>query len=228
MTSSSVFGKPRGWVEPRFWSRVCPEPNSGCWLWTGFIMHRGYGLMSLSRKSRRAHRVSYALFVGDPGDMFVCHACDVRCCVNPEHLWLGTPQQNTNDMKRKGRWPVGGASQRARVTDAQVLELRQARHGGARFAALSREFGISETQVRSICLGNSWAHLPVYPEPPGCRGPATKIDDAAVVQIRESRALGATLAELSARFGLGLSQLSRICRGLSRSRAVNAMEGDDE
>lgn len=91
----------------KFMDRVMPEPNSGCWLWTGHVNCRGYGQVSFRGTKyggRTAHRVSYILFVGAiPTGMFVLHKCDVRCCVNPDHLWLGTHLDNQRDKCRKGR-----------------------------------------------------------------------------------------------------------------------------
>lgn len=85
-----------------------PEPTSGCWLWTGDTLHNGYGRYGdIGKRTMRAHRYSYEKFVGPiPKGMFVCHSCDVPACVNPDHLWIGTAEQNMKDMinKGRGRW----------------------------------------------------------------------------------------------------------------------------
>lgn len=82
-----------------------PEPNTGCWLFMGYVDNLGYGIIAeIKRKRIKAHRVSYAVFKCEiPGGMDVMHSCDVRCCINPEHLSLGTHQDNMTDMARKGR-----------------------------------------------------------------------------------------------------------------------------
>jgi len=68
-------------------ARVIPEPNSGCWLWTGYVDGRGYGAIGTERKLVRAHRASYEVFVGPiPSGLTIDHLCRVRCCVNPAHL----------------------------------------------------------------------------------------------------------------------------------------------
>ena len=78
--------------------------ESGCWEWNGELDKDGYGKIYAFSKRVSAHRFSYEIFNGiiEP-EMFVCHSCDNPCCVNPDHLWLGTTQENTQDSVNKGR-----------------------------------------------------------------------------------------------------------------------------
>jgi hypothetical protein len=73
----------------------------GCWYWIGGVQTKGYGWF----RSRLAHRVSYSIYKGiDPGNLNVCHSCDNKLCVNPDHLWLGTTNENIQDKMKKGRY----------------------------------------------------------------------------------------------------------------------------
>jgi hypothetical protein len=85
-----------------------PEPNTGCYLWLRCVGLDGYGKTSRAGKTLRAHRVAYADHYGvEPGEHQVLHRCDQPSCVNPEHLYLGTPLQNMQDKMVRGRWRNG-------------------------------------------------------------------------------------------------------------------------
>lgn len=127
-----------------------PEPNSGCWIWLGETF-AGYGKIRKNRhQSRFAHRMFYALHKGHvPSDLFVCHHCDNKVCVNPDHLFLGTRQDNAQDMIKKGLWPkrFGEAAPNVRLTRAQVRAIRSAT-GRQRDVAL--QFGVHQSAVSRI------------------------------------------------------------------------------
>ena len=86
-----------------------PEPNSGCWLWVGSMDGKvGYGLMTLEKKTMGAHRASWILHNGEiPKGMLICHKCDVRLCVNPNHLYVGTYTDNARDTVKRNRGKTG-------------------------------------------------------------------------------------------------------------------------
>lgn len=89
----------------RFMDNCEPVTESGCWIWMKTENWKGYGIASLDGKNIGVHRLAYKLFKGDiPSSLFVCHTCDVRCCVNPDHLWIGTYTDNNRDMMSKRRF----------------------------------------------------------------------------------------------------------------------------
>lgn len=135
----------------RFWSRIMPEPNSGCWLWLGPITSAGYGNCG---PSSTAHRRSYQLAYGAiPPGLFVCHRCDNRLCVNPEHLFLGTHHDNIADMVAKGRAPNGTY----RLAPEEIRAIRSATGSQS---VVARQFGIDPSLVSRIRRREVWASVP--------------------------------------------------------------------
>lgn len=145
-TNNEVRGLP---PEERFWLFVMPEPNTGCWLWAGGVTGDGYGALCVQGSKRaRSHRFSYELFVGPiPDGMLVCHRCDVRSCVNPDHLFLGTFDENMADMVNKGRQATGLKHGRARLSRKQVREIFLSNE---RICVLARRYGVHDSTIDGI------------------------------------------------------------------------------
>ena len=142
----------------RFWDRVYPDPNTGCWLWLGAPKDkgRGYGTLRVEGRSVYAHRFSYELHRGPiPDGLGVLHRCDVHHCVTPDHLFLGTQADNNRDRDQKGRHAVGHKNGRAKLTWEKVREIRR-RAGTVSAAALGREFGVGDTAIGDIIHGRRW------------------------------------------------------------------------
>jgi hypothetical protein len=157
---------PRTTLAPpaEFEARYIPEPNSGCWLWTGRISKQhGYGLFASGRlEPVIAHRWAWELLVGPiPEGLLVCHHCDNRACVNPQHLFLGTHADNTADMVKKGRARGGGsinaARSRTHLTDNDVVAIRSSDLKRQQLATIYRQ---SVENIRRIQLRQSWRRIP--------------------------------------------------------------------
>ena len=143
-----------------FESRYIPEPNSGCWLWLGSVSYRGYGNCRKVPGYFHAHRASWAIHRGPvPEGMLVCHKCDNRLCVNPDHLFLGTPADNTADMLRKGRArsPVGEKHGKSKLTEGQVYAVRS---DSRPVSLIASEYGCTRQSIDAIRSLKTWKHLP--------------------------------------------------------------------
>lgn len=148
-------------VAAHFWS-IAEKRSDGCWLWIASKDHGGYGRYKVNGVAVRAHRFAFELVNGAiPAGLIVCHRCDVPACVNPAHLFLGSHADNAKDKVQKGRVrPVrGSACPLAKLTEAQVFELRQRRANGAGVNYLARDYGVSPTTISRIVNGKNWRHL---------------------------------------------------------------------
>ena len=144
----------------RFEAKYIPEPNSGCWLWLGAWNDKGYGQFYFPpRNMVSAHTVSWIIHRGDRKGLSVLHSCDMRCCVNPDHLRLGTQQDNVDDREARQRRapPKGAINGMAKLTDAQVLAIR-ADTRAPRFIAAEYQTPVST--IKKIRARTTWKHLP--------------------------------------------------------------------
>jgi len=141
----------------RFLAKVSPRAD-GCWLWTGLVRPDGYGAARFEGREQAAHRVAWKLFRGKIEEgISVCHKCDVRACVNSDHLFLGTPSDNVKDMNRKGRNRRGEKHGSAKLTERQVCRIKTMLKEDKMYASeIAREFGVSETAIRAIKTGKTW------------------------------------------------------------------------
>lgn len=117
----------------------------------------GYGAVFVNGRQEAAHRVSYRLNIGPiPRCLFVCHRCDNRPCINPEHLFLGTAKDNNVDAANKGRTARGEKNSRAKLTEKDVLAIREMSGSQAQIA---KTFGVSQSNIFYIKSRRSWRHI---------------------------------------------------------------------
>lgn len=149
-------------VEERFGLQWMPEPNSGCWLWCGTMADTGYGkLYAFGQTKASAHRVSHILHIGPiPAGMMVLHRCDVRLCVNPAHLFVGTAGDNTKDMLAKSRHRTrpnrGVANHNAKLNERDVMMIRASSENGI---TLARLLGVTPRVIYLVRHGRTWSHV---------------------------------------------------------------------
>jgi hypothetical protein len=144
----------------RFWSLVkMSQTSDGCWLWCGHIRDGRYGVIWRDGKNRYAHRVAYELTHGAiPGSLRVCHRCDNPPCCRPSHLFLGTQEENIQDMRRKGRNPHP-----LKLSEKDVLEIRRRYENRKMFKItmqqLADEYGVYKGYISKIIHHQKWRHI---------------------------------------------------------------------
>lgn len=156
MKSHSKKGRPWPSLAERFDGQHVIVAESGCWIWTGHMSATGYGQIKESYATKAAHRVSWELKNGPIADgLFVCHRCDVRCCVNPDHLFLGTCKDNVQDMHKKGRGAdrAGIKHPRATVTDETISEIKRLSADGVMGKDIAARFDLSRGYVSQLING---------------------------------------------------------------------------
>lgn len=141
-----------------FWSKVAT--NDDCWWWMAAVGDDGYGFLSVRAYPVKAHRFSWKLHFGEiPNGMCVCHRCDNKICVRPEHLFLGTTQDNTADRDAKGRQTKGEHHHDAKLSEDDVRVIRARYKKGCAtngIRALAREFGLCRSSMKAAVFGDTW------------------------------------------------------------------------
>lgn len=149
-----------GTPEERLTAKVKVLAN-GCWEFIGHVRADGYGHFGLHGRVRLAHIAAYIIFKGPvPAGLMVRHKCDFKPCCNPDHLELGTAKQNAEDRVERGQQRHGEGHGCAKLTEANVREIRKRRVSGETLMALGKEFHVRETTILALCTGKTWKHIP--------------------------------------------------------------------
>lgn len=171
-----------------FWHKT--KKSGDCLLWTGAVGKSGYGAVGYQYKNWSAHRLAWFFINGEiPNGLIVCHKCDNKLCVNPDHLWLGTHQDNSHDMVRKGRSAKGKRSparlypeslkrgddhwsrqkpklvtkgsrhHKAKITESTVKSIRERVSNGENIKLISEEFDMHLSSIYLMVNRKTWKHV---------------------------------------------------------------------
>ena len=158
-------------VVDRVLEKIVRIPFSGCWVFMGATNDFGYGIVGTGGRGApndRAHRITYRHFCGEiPSGMFVCHRCDVPSCCNPDHLFLGTNQDNVRDMISKGRnsppprnpHVVGSVHPGSKLTEEQVIQIREAYRRGAKQKDLAQQYEVAHQTISKVVNNRRFKHV---------------------------------------------------------------------
>lgn len=191
--------------------------TNGCWIWEGTKLDNGYGQISIEGKRFSPHRLAWQFVNGEiPEGMFICHSCDVRSCINPEHLFLGSSDDNINDMISKNRNVKHESHGMARLTWSDVKAIRS-RYQSDSTSEIAKDFNLEFGHVLRIGNNSAW-HDPDYIPP----------SKSARLEIRKRVKLTLSIAkEIRLRYANGDTDLHKLAKeyGVTRDNIKAIVTG---
>ena len=148
--------------EKRIWAKIKKGDSDECWPYIGATKPEGYGFIMINGRSVMAHRFIWEFTFGPiTGGLLVCHKCDNPPCCNPAHLFLGTPKDNLDDCKKKGRWAdrSGEKAGNSKLTNDQIFKIREMSKLGFTQKQIGSEIGTHYTNVGRILNAKRWCHI---------------------------------------------------------------------
>ncbi|MDF3046723.1 MAG: sle1 [Ornithinibacter sp.] len=150
-------------LSERFWAKVDRRSDEECWPWTAATNEHGYGVIRpegrRSGPTLKAHRVALQLAGVDVEGQVVRHSCDNPPCVNPLHLTVGSQADNIADMHDRGRGNLGSVNGQAKLTEAQVVEIRRRVADGEMKKRLAIEYGVDPSTITAVIKRKTWRHV---------------------------------------------------------------------
>ena len=201
--------------------------SGSCWTWTGGKNSGGYGYFKYAKRLMLVHRLSYMYFIGEiPNGMYVCHKCDNSLCVNPEHLFLGTPKDNNMDKEIKGRsrYLSGEECPYTKLSDDDIEDiLFLASHGNINQRQIASLYHVSFQHINSVVNGTKRLkikrgenYIPNKRKRDGSHNPNSKLNWDKVHEIRNLHSLGRySQRELGRMFGIVGTQIHLIVHNRS-------------
>lgn len=158
MDSPIDFVRDKKYAEYRFFKKV--HKTDTCWLWTGATRGGGYGVVRLNKVDIPSHRFSWELINGKiPKSLWVLHKCDVRNCVNPDHLFLGTGKDNMADCVEKRRHCFGEKNGTSKLRDSDIPKIFAMQKAGVFQRDIARRFNVAQNAIWLVLQKKTWTHV---------------------------------------------------------------------